>query len=248
MKQILLAALFAAPIAAPVMAQDFGATGGRDFSVELGLGVQGKPTYPGADDAEASPWVIWQNAQFGSSSGEKQGFSISPSLGLVGPRDPDDDAALAGLDDIDRAYEVGGKVSYGAGPVTAYGALRRGFGGHEGLTGEVGATYRTELSDRVTLWSGVELGYGNDKYNDTYFGVSADEAVSSGYPEYSPGGGFNSAAIKFRARYAINDKTAILGEVEYGKLIGDAADSPIVQDDYQPALRLGIVRKFSFGF
>ncbi|HIC65010.1 MAG TPA: MipA/OmpV family protein, partial [Paracoccus sp.] len=56
------------------------------------------------------------------------------------------------------------------------------------------------------------------------------------------------AAIKFRARYAINDKTAILGEVEYGKLIGDAADSPIVQDDYQPALRLGIVRKFSFGF
>ncbi|MEH6788099.1 MAG: MipA/OmpV family protein [Paracoccus sp. (in: a-proteobacteria)] len=248
MKKLLLAALFAAPLAAPALAQDFGATGGRDFSVELGLGVQGKPTYPGAEDAEVSPWVIWQNARLGGAGGEKQGFSIAPSLGLVGPRDPSDDAALAGLDKIDRSYEIGAKVSYGAGPVTAYGTLRRGFGGNEGLTGEVGATYRTDLSDRVTLWSGLELGYGNDDYNGTYFGVSPSEAIASGYSTYSPGGGFNSAAIKFRARYAINDKTAILGEVEYGKLIGDAADSPIVQDDYQPALRLGIVRKFSFGF
>lgn len=248
MKTLMLASLIAAPLAAPVMAQDFGATGGREFSVELGLGVQGKPTYPGAEDAEASPWLIWQNAGFGSTAGDRQGFSISPSLGLVGPRDDSNDPALAGLNTIDRAYEVGAKVSYGSGPVTAYGSLRRGFDGHEGLTGELGATYRTQLSDRVTLWSGLELGYGNDEYSETYFGVSPSEAISSGYSEYSPGGGFTSAAIKFRARYAINDTTAILGEVEYGKLIGDAADSPIVQDDYQPALRLGIVRKFSFGF
>ncbi|HIC67731.1 MAG TPA: hypothetical protein EYO87_17390, partial [Paracoccus sp.] len=177
MKKLLLAALFAAPLAAPALAQDFGATGGRDFSVELGLGVQGKPTYPGAEDAEVSPWVIWQNARLGGAGGEKQGFSIAPSLGLVGPRDPSDDAALAGLDKIDRSYEVGAKVSYGAGPVTAYGTLRRGFGGNEGLTGEVGATYRTDLSDRVTLWSGLELGYGNDDYNGTYFGVSPSEAI-----------------------------------------------------------------------
>ena len=48
MKKLLLAALFAAPLAAPALAQDFGATGGRDFSVELGLGVQGKPAIPAA--------------------------------------------------------------------------------------------------------------------------------------------------------------------------------------------------------
>lgn len=241
MKKILALAVLLAPLALPVQAQE--------FSTELGLGVAAGPTYPGADDAEVSPWLIGRNTRFGTSeAGDGQGFSISPSFGMVGSRDADDDAALTGLNEIDRTFELGGRVSYGVGPVMGYGALRKGFNGHEGLTGEVGAKYRTELSDRVTLWSGLELGYGDSDYNETYFGVTPDESVTSGYSQYAPGGGFNSAAITFEARYAINDTTAILGEVEYGKLIGDAADSPIVQEEYQPKLRVGVVRRFSFGF
>ncbi|MBO9455891.1 MipA/OmpV family protein [Paracoccus sp. R12_1] len=244
MKFLAVVALVVA--AGSASAQDFGLAG-RDVSVELGLGAQGRPVYPGSDDTDAAPWLIWQNFQIGT-GGNPQGFSFSPSFSSIGERDPSDDDALAGMDQIDRAYELGGKVSYGQGPVTAYGTIRRGFGGHEGVVGELGTTYRTDLSDRVTLWSGVEFGWGNSEYSDTYFGVTPAESVTSGYPEYAPGSGFNSAAIKFRARYALNDRTAIMGEVEYGRLIGDAADSPIVEDKYQPALRLGIVRKFSFGF
>lgn len=240
-----LALLFATPLSA----QDFGLSGGRAFSVDLGLGASLGPTYPGAEEAEVSPWIIWRNAGFGPvGQAPAQGFSIAPSFGTVGSRDSADDAALTGLDDIDRAYELGLRVNYGAGPVRAYGSLRRGFGGHEGVTGELGAKYRTELSDRVTLWSGVEVGYGNADYNDTYFGVTAAESASSGLPPTAPGGGVNEAALTFEARYALSDTTALLGEVRYGKLIGDAADSPVVQDEYQPSLRFGVTRRFSFGF
>lgn len=222
----------------------------RAFSADIGLGVNVGPSYPGSDEAEAGPWLIWRNTRLGdaASGGARQGFAIAPSFGTVAPREASDDAALTGLDDIDRAYELGLKASYGIGAVDAYASLRKGFGGHDGLTGELGAKYRTDLSDRVTLWSGIELGYGNDSYNDTYFGVTPAESLTSGYGAYAPGGGFNSAAIKFEARYALTDSTALLGEVQYGKLIGDAADSPLVQDRYQPSLRLGIVRNFSFGF
>lgn len=241
MKRLLAIALLAMPLATAAAAQD--------FSVDLGLGVTGKPVYPGAEDAEATPWLIWRNARFGAAGeGDKQGFSVSPSFNIVGERKAEDDAALTGMKDIDRAYELGAKVSYGAGPVTAYGSVRKGFEGHSGITGEIGAKYRTDLSDRVTLWSGLELGYGDSDYTDTYFGVSPEEAIASRYSEYDPSGGFTSAAVKFQARYAINDKTAILGEVEYGKLIGDAGDSPVVQEEWQPSLRLGVVRRFSFGF
>ncbi len=241
MKLAVTLALGLSALALPAMAQDLG---GRQFSVDLGLGVAGVPTYPGAEDAEAQPWIIWKNAPFGGSA---EGLSFGASFGIVGPREEKDDAALSGMADIDRAFELGGKVGYVAGPVNGYVTLRRGFGGHEGLTGEVGARYRTDLSDRMTLWSGLELGYGDDSYNDTYFGVTASEATAD-RPAYSAGGGVNRAAIKFEARYALTDSLAVLGEVEYGKLIGDAADSPLVQDTYQPALRLGIVRRFSFGF
>lgn len=240
-----LAVLFAVP----AHAQDFGISGGRAFSVDLGLGADLGPKYPGADEAEVSPWIIWRDAGFGPvGQAPAQGFSVSPSFGLVGPRDSDDDAGLSGLDDIDRAYELGLRVSYGTGPLTTYGTLRRGFGGHEGVTGRVGAKYRTELSERVTLWSGAEIAYGNSDYNDTYFGITAAESVTSGLPETAPGAGVNQAAVTFEARYAINDTTALLGEVRYGKLVGDAADSPVVQDEYQPSLRLGVTRRFSFGF
>lgn len=249
MKHALALAVLAVSCAGTAFAQDFGATGGRNFSVELGAGIQGQPTYPGADDAEASPWLLWRNAQFGTGGKvDQQGFSIGPSLNIIGPRDESDDDALEGLGDVDRAYEIGAQVSYGAGPVTAYGAVRRGFEGHEGVVGELGAKYRTDLSDRVTLWSGLELGYGNSDFTQTYFGVTSEQAANSQYSVYSPDSGFTSAAIKFEARYAINETTSILGEVEYGKLIGDAGDSPVVQDEYQAALRLGIVRRFSFGF
>lgn len=241
MKKVLALVVLLAPLAMPVQAEE--------FSLELGLGVAGGPSYPGADDSDVSPWLIGRNTRFGTTeANDGQGFSISPSYAIVGPRDADDDASLVGLDEIDRTIEIGGRISYGINRVSTYATLRKGFNGHEGLTGEIGAKYRTDLSDRVTLWSGMELVYGDSDYNDTYFGVTPEEAARTNYNEYSPGSGFNSAAITFEARYAINDSTALLGEIEYGKLIGDSADSQIVQDEYQPQLRLGVVRRFSFGF
>lgn len=220
----------------------------QEVSVDLGLGVQANPSYPGADDSSVSPWFIGRNLSFGDGDGVKNGFSLRPSFALVGEREASDDAALEGLNEIERAYEVGVRLNYVNGPVTAYASMRRGFNGHEGLTGEVGMDYRTVLSDRVSLWSGVELGFANSKYTNTYFGVSPEEANDSIYSSYDAGGGLTSAAIKFQAAYAVNDKTALLGEVSYGKLLGDAADSPIVQEEWQPSLKLGVVRRFSFGF
>lgn len=244
-----LALAFAVLFAAPLHAQEFGATGGRTFSADIGLGAVAGPKYPGADDGEVTPWIIWRNAGFGTLDGaQAQGFSISPSFGIKGPRDSDDGAALDGLEEIDRAYELGLRLAYGAGPVTAYGTVRRGFGGHEGVTGAVGAKYRTDLSDRVTLWSGAQVVYGDDSFNDTYFGVTETESADSGLPGYDPGSGANEAAITFEARYALSESTALLGEVRYGRLIGDAADSPVVLEPYQPSLRLGVTRRFSFGF
>lgn len=219
----------------------------QGVSVDLGLGVQSKPTYPGADDNEARPWFIGRNLSFGG-NGDGNGFSFGPSFSLVGERETSDDPALAGLSSIERAYELGVKARYRQGPVSAYAAMRRGFEGHEGLTGEIGMDYRTDLSDRVSLTSGVELGFANSDFTNTYFGVSPEESANSGYAEYDAGGGLTSAAIKFQASYAVNDKTAVLGEVSYGKLLGDAADSPIVQEEWQPSLKLGVVRRFSFGF
>ncbi|WP_299912080.1 MipA/OmpV family protein [uncultured Paracoccus sp.] len=250
MKQILMLALLAAPLASVASAQDM-SLGNRwgTLSADVGLGVSYGPKYPGAEDHEASPWLILRNASFGDpGKGNLDGFSVLPVFGLVGERNEDDDAALAGMGDISRAYELGGQLSYGQGPVNGYLRARQGFGGHHGVTGELGVRYRSEVNDKLTMWSSLEMTYGDSEYVETYFGVTPDQSASSGNAAYSPGGGFTKAAAKLSARYSLNDKTALLGEIEYGRLVGDAADSPLVQDKEQPSVRLGIVRNFSFGF
>lgn len=244
---LLSAACLAAALSQGAVAQDSGL--GRQLSADLGIGMSIDPSYPGSDETRAGPWLIWRNAGFGDGAwGERDGLSFSPSLNVEGARDPADNADLAGLNEIDRAVELGLKVSYGAGPIGAFATLRKGVSGHSGLTGEVGARYRSDVSDRITLWSGISLGYGDGDYNATYFGVTPAESAASGYAPFAPGGGINRAEITLEARYALTETTALLGGVNYGRLIGDAADSPVVQDRSQPSLRLGIVRRFSFGF
>lgn len=239
MKQALALAATALLAATPLHAQ-----GMADLSLDIGAGVERGPKYPGADEGKTTGWVILRNG----AEADGQGFSISPSFGFKGKRDSGDGDVLEGLDEIDRTVELGLRLGYGIGPVGAYATMRRGFGGHEGVTGAVGARYRTELSPELTLWSGVEAVYGNARFNDTYFGVSEAESEASGLPPTSIGSGFNEAALTFEARYALGDATSLLGEVRYARLIGDAADSPVVQEEYQPSLRLGLVRRFSFGF
>jgi MipA family protein len=247
MKHLLALAVLAASAATGAHAQDFGFEG-REFSVDLGVGVDVGPDYPGSDDAKVGPSLIWRNAGFTQPGSDlREGFAISPSFGMEGEREASDNSDLAGMEDIDRAYELGLRFSYGSGPLVAFGTVRQGFEGHSGLTGEIGASYRTELSDRLILSSGLSLGYGDGDYNATYFGVSPAEGIP-GRPVYDIGGGFNMAAISFAARYAMTENVALVGEVEYGKLIGDAADSPVVQEKYQSSLSIGIVRTFSFGF
>jgi len=232
-------------LAAPAHAQQSGLLG-RNVVVDLGIGAEAGPQYPGSDKTEVSPWFMLGGT--GAGTIDQQGLAISPSVGTQGVRDRRSAPDLAALEGIDGAIELGLRLSYGVGPVTAFGTMRRGFLGHEGVTGTVGAKYRTNLSERVTLWSGVQVGYGNARFNDTYFGVTEPESVASGFPAYAPGGGINEAALTLEARYLLTPDTALVGEVQYGKLIGDAADSPVVQDEYQPSLRLGITRRFTFGF
>ena len=65
---------------------------------------------------------------------------------------------------------------------------------------------------------------------ETYFGVTpAESALSGTLAAYSPGGGFKSVGAELNVRYEFAPQWAIRGEFIYEKLIGDAADSPIVQ-------------------
>ncbi|WP_294929496.1 MipA/OmpV family protein [uncultured Paracoccus sp.] len=224
---------------------------GYVLSADIGIGAEYGPAYPGASDSEASPWFILRNGQLtrpGAAGPTTDGFSVLPSFGYVSGRDQDDHESLAGTDDIDAAGEVGLRLSYDLGQTKSYVALRKGFGGHSGVTGEFGAKYRFDPSDRLTLWTGAEARFADSDFTRTYFGISDTEAPNTAYSAYTPGGGIYAASLGVEARYAVSPSIALLGGVEYTRLLGDASDSPLVQSRGEPSVKLGVVRRFDFRF
>lgn len=249
MRHILALLLLTTPLAAQGID---GALGGHGFAVDAGLGVQYGPSYLGADDGKATPWLIWRHARLtrpGAVQGQPaDGFSLLPSMNYIGKRKPGAHDNLEGMDKIGAAGELGLRLRYDAGPAEGYLTLRKGFGGHDGFVGELGAKYRIAAADRLSIWTGTEARFGNDDFTRTYFGVSDDEAMTSAHAAYQPDGGFYAASLGLGARYAVTPDFALMGEVEYIRLLGDAADSPLVVSKGEPRVKLGLVRHFDFRF
>ncbi|AYF01781.1 MipA/OmpV family protein [Paracoccus yeei] len=246
LRPLALAAVTLASLATGAGAQSLGEI--RSLSFDGGIGATFGPDYMGADDYGTSPWIILRNGQINDAAGEKQGLSILPSLDYHGKRDAGDHDDLTGMDDISAAGELGVRLNYVMGGVTGYGAVRKGLGGHHGVTGELGARFRNQPQDKLTLTTAAELRFGNGEFTDTYFGVSEGESLSSGYAPYDAGGGIYAARLSVEARYEFLPDTLLMGRFTYSRLLGDAADSPIVHERNQPAFSIGVARHLNFRF
>jgi MipA family protein len=228
------------------------------FVFTLRGGVAASPEYFGSDDYQAGPDLGFRFNYLALGKGrslgnpdpwaESLGLSAGGSFRFIQERKTSDFNELAGLNDIDAAAELGVSVRYGTESFAAFGEVRRGFGGHEGWVGEVGADAIIRPSDRLRLTVGPRLLFGDETYSNTYFGVTAPEA-SAALPVYDLDGGMVSAGIEFGARYQINDVWGLEGAVTWERFSDDVADSPIVKQgsDEQWGIRLGVTRVFSIG-
>jgi len=237
-----LSALFVC-VAAPAMAQSDSGEGtvfGYNLNVSVRARVQ--PSYEGSNDYKLSP----SGSISFSRPGEARIFSapddgISVSIGgnktidggvtgrFLSGRDNDDD--LRGMQKIDLAVEVGGFVNFWPTEwLRTRLSVRRGFGGHEGVVADLGADFVSEQG-RWTLAAGPRVSYSDDEYNQTYFGVTPREAIASPLiaAAYTADGGIRYAGVQASADYQWSPRWRFSAEGSYRRLMGDAADSPIVR-------------------
>ena len=75
---------------------------------------------------------------------------------------------------------------------------------------------------------GPRVSWSNDRYQDAWFGITPADAIASGLPAYDPGGGIHAfgAAASFETQFS--PRWGIQTYVKYDRLVGDAADSPVV--------------------
>ncbi|WP_170168823.1 MipA/OmpV family protein [Rhodovulum iodosum] len=232
------------------------AESGVGLSFSAGLGGIVAPEYFGSEDYEAGVTGGFEfghlrigKLEFGDPDPNAVAMGLRPrgSFRLIGPRNDSDYSELAGLDDVDLSVELGGGIGYQTNGFLAFADVRYGVIGHESWVAEVGADAIFRPTTELTLTVGPRALWGSDSYTSTYFGVSPAEASSSAFSAYSPGEGLVGAGIEFGATYQFTPEWSLDGTVTWERLMGDAADSPIVQSDDSFSVSLVLMRRFSFG-
>lgn len=159
-----------------------------------------------------------------------EGWSAGLSGRWLSKRDNKDD--LRGFEKIDWTIEGGAFVNYWpTESLRLRGEVRRGFGGHEAWVANLGAD-AVWRNDPLVMSIGPRLAWGDDKFARTYFGVDPIEAARSplGITPYAPGGSAFNAGLVASAEYRLNRHWSVAAAGDYHRLLGDAADSPIVAD------------------
>ncbi|MDB5561159.1 MAG: hypothetical protein JWN11_577 [Hyphomicrobiales bacterium] len=228
--------------------------------IDVGAGVGTAPAYEGSADYATAFVPIIKVERLNipglteTGSGDHTGFSIHPSFSYVGVRASAGHAALSGLDDVAATYGAGAKLAYEwkLGPdasVQVYGAARYTFGGASGLVGEVGANLIARPAPGLEIIIGPVLNLASNSYMDTYFGVTPAQALQTGgrLTAFDPEGGLKSVGFSASGRYEFLPDYFLNVDASYHRMVGGAANSPIVQagSQNQFTISAGLSRRFS---
>ncbi len=227
----------------------------RNWSLSIGLAGSVSPDYEGSNDYESGfgpnisgAWkdtIFFKGKTFGANLVREKNLKIGPILSWTSGRDEDDNDKLEGLGDVDGSIEAGGFIAYRKKPLRFRMEARQDINsGHDGALVELSAG--TTLSfEKPVVFASLGTTLASDDYMESFFGVDAKQSANSGLKKHKAEAGFKDVKISVTTGYPITNRWRIGGKAEYKRLVGDAADSPVVDDENQ--LMIGIGLSYHFG-
>jgi outer membrane protein len=233
------------------------------WTASVGAGAEYKPDFEGARRSMLSPVPIFSIRRAGSADqfhGPRDSASIAlidfgdlragPAAKFVAARKANDFTELNGLGDVNAAVEIGGFVEYF--PVDWLRArieTRQGFGGHHGVVADFSADVIVPLMQGLTFSAGPRFTWESTAATAPYFGITAIQAMATGLPVFNAQGGAHSVGAGAQLSYRFNPQWEAHSYVEYQRLLGDAANSPLVVLRGSPnQTTVGIGASYSFDF
>ena len=235
-KSMVVAVMLMASQAA--FAEDGSATVPSVWKVTIGGGVALTPRYEGAakDRFRAVPLLEIDNGHFFASTTRGLGYNFSDDkatqyglrVSLAPYRRQTADPHLNGMGDLSLGVEGGAfyNTRFDQWYVTSSVAT-----GNRGAHIDLGGGYEFKLSPSDQLRAGVEATWANNKYMQTYFGVTAAQAAASGgvLTAYTTSSGVKDYALKANWTHAYNKEWFSNAGVTVKQLSGSAKNSPITQ-------------------
>jgi MipA family protein len=262
---VALAAALVCPIAAwaadPVPSAGVLPPPAADWTVTIGVEGRFEPDFQGADRNVWRPFPLFDLRRVGTPERfhaprdgagiaiyEAGTFQVGPVGLLRSPRLERNDPALQGLGKVDWALEAGGFAEYWAAPWLRFRAeVRQGLTGHHGVASDVMIDGVFAVTPQFTLSGGPRASFASTAATSPYFSIDPVQSVASGLPTFDAKGGAHSLGLGGQARYRWVPQWATHAFVEYERLQGDAASSPLVTqrgDANQFTFGLGVTRSF----
>jgi MipA family protein len=233
-----------------------------DWTITVGVEGKVEPIFLGSKDFTVRPNPLFDIRRYGTPERfraprdgisvalfESSNFQIGPVGQIrIGRRESDDPAALHGLGNVPWAGEIGAFAEYWFMPwLRARAEVRQGVTGHHGLVADLTADAVVPVTRQLTLSAGPRATLVTAAANRPYFSIDDIQSAASGLPVYSAGGGLRSVGAGAQARYFWTPQIATHVFVEYDRLTGDAADSPLVTQRGSPnqlTIGFGVTRSF----
>jgi outer membrane scaffolding protein for murein synthesis (MipA/OmpV family) len=241
---IVVAGLLAALCAVPAVAQYQGLVslppvGPGDSRLLVGAGLANRVAYLGSDDrvTAALPYFDYahRNGFFASATSgigysfvntrETQvGLRVIPRFG----RDENDSDDLRGLGDIDPGAEASAYATHALSRAWTVGINVRG--GDRGAEIDVGARRDVVLGPATRLSAFTFVTAANGRSQKAWFGIDETQSLASGYPVHSPGAGVRNLQVGATVNHFFGGRWIAIGGIGIGRVLGEAADSPIVRE------------------
>ncbi len=241
---------------APAAAQP-AAPASSNWEYTLGAGAGYAPAYEGSDKYKALPVPVvsvdYKDGLFFANTGDGIGsyplqgknYKLGAAIGYsIGRDESDDRKNLNGMGDVDGSATAQLLGEYTLGVVQVTGTLSTALSGDYGTTAKVSAGSRYPLGDTIMLSGSVGTTWADSEHMGNYFGVSGVQSTRSGYRRHDAESGFKSVGFTLGATYSITDRWNTTLAFTGDQLLGDAADSPVVKDEFVPAVFLTTSYRF----
>lgn len=215
----------------------------REWALSIGITSGFSPDYEGSNDYSfgygpniSASWrdtIFYKGKTLGVNLIRQKKLKAGVTISKASGRSEDSNDKLEGLGDVDGGVEAGGFVTYRKKPFRFKVDARQDLGsGHEGALVALSCGTNLPLENPLVAF---ELGttWASSNYMASFFGVDAQQSLDSGLKRYDAGAGIKDVKVSISAGYAITRRWRVGGTVEYKRLVGDAADSPIVDDKNQ---------------
>ncbi|MBE9608179.1 MipA/OmpV family protein [Chitinilyticum piscinae] len=221
------------------------ATDGKNWLVVASGGVLVVPAYSGSRESKATPLadvtVSHRSGVFFSSSQglgyryDGQGWYANGSINYSAGREEDDAKdehpnPLAGMGNIKGGAQWVSGAGYQLGDLGLSVLWQSGLAErNRGNTLNLGASYPLYSSEQLSVNVSGNLLLADSQYQQRWYGVSRSQSASSGHPQYDARGGLSESSLGLTLSVPLSENLSWLSSVQYTRLLGDAADSPLTQ-------------------